>query len=61
MVELRFIPAPEAAVAASISRERIIRLVQRGEINGRLVSGRWQVAEGEVERLRQRAAQAADT
>jgi len=52
----KFVPAPEAAIAASISRERIIRLVQRGEIVGRLVGGRWQVAEGEIERLRQRAA-----
>lgn len=60
VTEGTFVPAPAAALAGGISRERIVRLIQRGEVVGKLANGRWFVAVGEVERLRQSAAQAAD-
>jgi hypothetical protein len=39
------IPATEAAQRAGMSRERFIRKIQMGEIEGELTAGRWVVSE----------------
>ena len=35
------IPVAEAAYQAGISRERLVRLIQRGRILGQRIAGRW--------------------
>jgi excisionase family DNA binding protein len=39
------ISATEAAQLARVSRERLLRKVQQGEIEGELVGGRWMISE----------------
>jgi hypothetical protein len=39
------IPASEAAQQARISRERLLRKVQQGEIAGEIIAGRWMISE----------------
>ena len=41
------VPASEAAAARGMSRERLIRAIQRGEIPGVNRDGKWFVAAGE--------------
>jgi hypothetical protein len=42
----------EAAVALGVSRERAIRMIQGGRLDGRLVAGRWVVSAESVFELR---------
>lgn len=45
------ITATEAAVRIGISREAMVRKVQRGECRGEMLAGRWFVPVAEVDRL----------
>jgi hypothetical protein len=41
----RKLPAAEASLRAGMSRERLIRTIQRGELKGEILGGRWVVSE----------------
>jgi hypothetical protein len=45
------VPAPEASLRLGISREQLIRRIQRGDIPGVLRGGRWLASLADVERL----------
>jgi histone H3/H4 len=51
MTTPRFIPAAEGALQAGMSREQLIRRVQRREVRGALQDGRWFVDARDVARL----------
>ena len=46
----RWIGLSEAAITARINRERLLRLVQSGQVQGRRnVTGRWEVNRGSLD------------
>jgi len=59
VVPVEFVPVAEATVAARISREKMIRRIQSGLLEGKFEGGRWLVARRELDaiaRQRQSAA-----
>ncbi len=50
----RRLSTTEAAQRARMSRERLLRRVQAGEIAGELVIGRWTIFEDSLERFLKR-------
>ncbi len=51
MSQSEFQTSVEAAHEAGVSRERIVRLVQCGTIEGQLVAGRWLVERASLDRF----------
>ena|ERR1051326_1288253 len=45
------IPASQVALALGTYREAVVRRIQRGEIRGTVVEGKWLVEAGEVTRI----------
>lgn len=50
------IPATEAAVRVGVSRERVLRALQQGRIEGGQICGRWVVSPSGLETLHRIAA-----
>jgi len=50
--ELRgFLPVADASIRIGITRDRLVRRIQTRQLNGRLIDGKYYVAESDVERL----------
>lgn len=50
MAKSRWIPVSEATLIARANRERLLRAVQAGSVDGILENGRWLVEEGSLKR-----------
>ena len=45
-----FVPASDAATALRVSREQVVRRIQRGELAGEQLHGRWFIYRSALER-----------
>lgn len=54
------IGAPQAALQAGVSRERLIRLLQRGGLRGAFLAGRWLVDKNDLHEFISREAEQHD-
>ena len=48
----------EAAILGKASRERVVRLIQLGRVEGRLIAGRWFLTENGLAQLQELSAAA---